>query len=241
MKSNRYLTLLYFTSLTSSYDFNSVLQKAYDTVLKIITHLLHLVTCLHDDTDDEEHFVEIRRRIHSVVHLVDPRTTAGDSLLHLSVMKNNTLRSQNLFEEAKFAFFPSMEVTKLLIECGAKINALNAQGNTPLHTASVPSNYRHEVRVHFLFIPCTRYLYKVCIKMMFFQIVESLLENGAHIDVRNMRNERPLDMLKKVTDCKINPLMYLSLRCLAASTIARNKLPYKKEIPTMLEEFIEAH
>lgn len=191
-------------------------QKAYDTVLKIITHLLHLVTCLHDDTDDEEHFVEIRRRIHSVVHLVDPRTTAGDSLLHLSVMKNNTLRSQNLFEEAKFAFFPSMEVTKLLIECGAKINALNAQGNTPLHTASVPSNYRHE-------------------------IVESLLENGAHIDVRNMRNERPLDMLKKVTDCKINPLMYLSLRCLAASTIARNKLPYKKEIPTMLEEFIEAH
>ena len=48
-------------------------------------------------------------------------------------------------------------------------------------------------------------------------------------------------MLKKVTDCKINPLMYLSLRCLAASTIARNKLPYKKEVPTMLEEFIEAH
>ncbi len=115
--------------------------------MKIITHLLHLVTCLHDDNDkDEEHFVEIRRRIHSVVHLVDPRTTAGDSLLHLSVMKNNTLRSQNLFEEAKFAFFPSMEVTKLLIECGAKINALNAQGNTPLHTASLASNYRHEVQ-----------------------------------------------------------------------------------------------
>ena len=84
MKSNRYLTLLYFIPLTSSYDFNSVLQKAYDTVLKIITHLLHLVTCLHDDTDDEEHFVEIQRRIHSVVHLVDPRTAAGDSLLHLS-------------------------------------------------------------------------------------------------------------------------------------------------------------
>ena len=69
--------------------------------------------------------------------------------------------------------------------------------------------------------------------MMFFQIVESLLENGAHIDVRNMRNERPLDMLKKVTDCKINPLMYLSLRCLAASTIARNKLPYKKEMESL--------
>ena len=134
------------------------MQKAYDTVLKIITHLLHLVTCLHDDNDDEEHFVEIRRRIHSVVHLVDPRTTAGDSLLHLSVMKNNTLRSQNLFEEARFAFFPSVEVTKLLIECGAKINALNAQANTPLHTASLASNYRHEVR------------FRLCYKLLFFQL-----------------------------------------------------------------------
>ena len=84
---------------------------------------------------------------------------------------------------------------------------------------------------------CLKYVLKLC----FFQIVKLLLENGAHIDVRNMKNERPLDMLKKVTDCKINPLMYLSLRCLAASTIARNKLPYKKEVPTMLEEFIEAH
>ena len=96
------------------------------------------------------------------------------------------------------------------------------------------------IDMRYVSISCS-YLSKVWIKMMFFQIVESLLENGAHIDVRNMRNERPLDMLKKVTDCKINPLMYLSLRCLAASTIARNKLPYKKEIPTMLEEFIEAH
>merc|ERR1712061_174506 len=82
-------------------------QKAYDQVLQIITHLLHLVTCLHSKEDEEHHFMEIRRRIHTVVHLVDPRTTAGDSLLHLSVMKNNTLRSQNLFEEPKFAFFPS--------------------------------------------------------------------------------------------------------------------------------------
>ena len=74
--------------------------------------------------------------------------------------------------------------------------------------------------------------YTIVMQSMPFQIVESLLENGAHIDVRNARNERPLDMLKLVTDCKINPLMYLTLKCLAASTIARNKLPYKKEIPT---------
>jgi len=196
-------------------------QKAYDQVLQIITHLLHLVTCLHSN-EDEVHFMEIRRRIHTVVHVVDPRTTAGDSLLHLSVMKNNTLKTQhtqNMFEEGKFAFFPSIEVAKLLVECGAKINALNTNANTPLHTASIVMNYRQE-------------------------IVETLLENGAHIDARNSHGLRPLDMLKNIPDCKINPLQYLTLRCLAASAIARNRLPYKREIPeipTVLEEFIEAH
>ena len=125
-----------------------IFQKAYDQVLQIITHLLHLVTCLHSKEDEEHHFMEIRRRIHTVVHLVDPRTTAGDSLLHLSVMKNNTLKAQhtqNMFEEGKFAFFPSVEVTKLLVECGAKINALNTNANTPLHTASITMNYRQQV------------------------------------------------------------------------------------------------
>merc|ERR1712242_567754 len=122
-------------------------QKAYDQVLQIITHLLHLVTCLHSN-EDVEHFMEIRRRIHTVVHVVDPRTTAGDSLLHLSVMKNNTLKTQhtqNMFEEGKFAFFPSVEVAKLLVECGAKINAYNHNANSPLHTASNTMNYRQEI------------------------------------------------------------------------------------------------
>lgn len=116
-------------------------------MLRIITHLLHLVTCLRPQReDDDEALMEMRRRIHNIVHVVDPRTTSGDSLLHLSVMKNNTLKSQNLFEDGKFAFFPSVEVTKLLVECGAKINALNASTNSPLHTASQLANYRQEVR-----------------------------------------------------------------------------------------------
>ncbi len=121
------------------------MQKAYDNVLKTITHLLYLVVCLHQGSLDNEH-IHIRRRIHKVVHLIDPRTTDGDSLLHLSVMKNNTLKSPNLFDEAKLAFFPNVDVIKLLIECGARINALNTTANTPLHTASQALNYRHEVK-----------------------------------------------------------------------------------------------
>ena len=70
---------------------------SYDKILRIVTHLLHLVTRLQSGNDS----LDLRRRIHHIVHRVDPRSTAGDTLLHLSVMKNNTLKSQNLFEEGQ--------------------------------------------------------------------------------------------------------------------------------------------
>lgn len=212
-------------------------QDAYDKVLRIITHLLHLVTCLQpatvtvvdmsssSDSNDNlsskelqsrNDLLEMRRRIHYIVHAIDPRTTSGDSLLHLSVMRNNTLKSQNLFEEGQYAFFPSVEVTRLLVECGAKINAMNSTANTPLHTAALSGNFRQE-------------------------IVEILLDNGAHIDARNSVSQRPTDMLRLIPECKTNPLQYTTLKCLAARVIAQNQLPYKQEIPAMLEGFIEAH
>ena len=118
-------------------------QDSYDKVLRIITHLLHLVTRLPAKPEVQ---LGIRRRIHFILSQVNPRTTNGDSLLHLSVMKNNTLKSQSLFEDGHYSFFPSFEVSKLLVECGAKVNSPNVSANTPLHTASSSNNYRQEVR-----------------------------------------------------------------------------------------------
>jgi hypothetical protein len=61
-------------------------------MLRIVTHLLHLATRLQRSSDDDG--LELRRRLHRILRDVDPRSTAGDTLLHLSVMKNNTLKSQ---------------------------------------------------------------------------------------------------------------------------------------------------
>ena len=147
---------------------------------------------------------------------------ADDTLLHLACMRNNTLKSQTLFGEESGQnppFFPSLSVVKLLVECGAKINANNQTGSTPLHTASMVENFNQE-------------------------IVEILLDNGAHIDIRNGSNDRPVDMLKRVPEgagSKINPLHYTTLRCLAARVVAKHGVPYKEEIPAILEEFIQAH
>lgn len=148
---------------------------------------------------------------------------SDNTLLHLACMQNNTLKSQTLAigdeNNQNQRIFPSLPVVKLLVECGAKINANNQTGSTPLHTASMVENFNQE-------------------------IVEVLLDNGAHIDIRNKEFDRPVDMLRRVPDgagSKINPLHYITLKCLAARVVAKHGVPYKEEIPAILEEFIQAH
>ena len=60
------------------------------------------------------------------------------------------------------------------------------------------------------------------------QIVELLLDNGAHIDLRNAHGQRPTSMLRNIPGCQINPLKYTSLRCLAAAAVTQHGLRYLK-------------
>jgi ankyrin repeat protein len=189
---------------------------SFDKVLRIITHLLHLVTRLSPIQGTDEMNMFLRRRVHSIVVTMDPRTTLGDTLLHLAVARNNTLKSQNLFEDGQYNFFPSLEVARLIVECGGNVNGFNKANSTPLHTAVAPNNYCRE-------------------------IVELLLDNGAHIDLRNAHGQRPTSMLRNIPGCQINPLKYTSLRCLAAAAVTQHGLRYKNVVPHVLEEVIEAH
>ena len=40
------------------------------------------------------------------------------------------------------------------------------------------------------------------------QIVDMLLANGAHIDLRNAHGQRPTSLLKNIPGCTINPLHF---------------------------------
>jgi len=116
-------------------------QESFDKVLKIISHLFYLATCL----EGEDSNFSFRRQVYGIVAVLDPRTSKGDSLLHLSVMKSNTLKNQKFFDKTCHSIFPCVKVAKLLLDCGAKVHASNSQGSSPLHTASLRSNFKQEV------------------------------------------------------------------------------------------------
>jgi len=191
-------------------------QGSWDKVLKIISHLIHLVTQLPRVPALE---LQLRKKIHKLVVVMDPRNTQGDTLLHLAASKYNSLKTQHIFDDGGTQMgnlFPSVEVVKFLVDCGARVNATNVQGSTPLHTAASLENYKPE-------------------------IVELLLRKGGHVDMKNKGGVRPSHIMVSNQACNISVTKYMSLKCLCAQVISTNKLPFKGEVPQVLETFIQAH
>ena len=156
------------------------------------------------------------RRLIIDIHRQNPRNSSGDSLLHLVVSKSNTMKSNTFIEDPHTVIFPDASVADLLLDCGAYVDAINNNQSTPLHVACTRSNYSPEV-------------------------VSVLLNAGAHVDRRNATGNQPINMLSSISECKINKLQHVTLKCLAARKIVEYSLPYVGHIPMVLEDFIRIH
>lgn len=78
--------------------------------------------------------------------------------------------------------FPCSETTSLLLACGADVNAMDRDGNTPLHLIV---NY-HKAISDFPTL---------------YSIITELIENGAHMDCVNKRGETPLEAAATGSKC----------------------------------------
>ena len=158
----------------------------------------------------------------------DFRSIVGDvnqSLLHLVLREIGISYDEN---DAMFKKYPiQFEITKLLIACGAEINAIDNCGNTPLHYLC-QYNWQNSLDGH-------------CTIEKFF---ETLISAGAHIDATNFegksaadctRNERIKDLFQKHSSAR------LSLKCSCARLIKLRKISYKGQVPKSLSGFIELH
>ncbi|KAG5898102.1 hypothetical protein JTB14_027459 [Gonioctena quinquepunctata] len=188
----------------------------FDKTLKCITHLLYLMI---ETVESEEAKQYVSKLIAEFLKKNVKCVVMEDTILHLCVSKLNTIRSSYFMDEEPIVIFPKESVVRCLLECGADINARNEQGFSPLHISTLTYNYSD-------------------------WLVKLLLQYGAHIDQPSSTGKIPLEFIKDINlhhQTDIYVLNYLSLKCLCATVIAKNKIQYRNQIPKTLEKWVRLH
>ncbi|XP_047526139.1 protein fem-1 homolog C [Pieris napi] len=198
--------------------------ETFDRALRCVTHLLHLLlVTARDDRQRESTAAATRRLVEADVRSAH----TGDTLLHLVVSRLNVVRSTYFTEEAGVAsVFPSAEVAKLLLACGANPRVRNEARSTALHVAAIPYNQS-------------------------MQVVETLLAGGAHLDQPNKFGDSAGELLDLSGGAQIRPLVHMTLACFAARALLEAAPPpphlpaaqtfYAQLLPRTLLEFLDLH
>ncbi|XP_036391567.1 protein fem-1 homolog B [Megalops cyprinoides] len=180
--------------------------------------LLYLVAVSTKMQCNEEGRTRVNKLIYKLLRQ-DPRIQDGSSLLHLAVSTS----PDDDFHTNGVCRFPNAQVTKLLLDCGARVNAVDREGNSPLH---IIAQYNRPVS-DFLTLHA---------------VIVSLVEAGAHMDMTNKQKKTPLDKSTTgVSEILLKTRMKMSLKCLAARAVRKHQIAYRKQVPKSLEEFVELH
>ena len=107
---------------------------------------------------------------------------------------------------------------RLLIDCHTDINALDIDGNTPLHI-----------------------LVRNISSMNVLKMIDFLCDSGAHLDYVNEKRQTPLESVAAYRSKTIERLKakasVFRLKCLCAQIIQRQQLSYQNILSTSLVNF----
>ena len=141
----------------------------------------------------------------------NPRDQFGNTLLHLTEVFGTEL-------------FPCLDEAKLLLNAGFNVNAMNNDGDTPLHKAVKLLPLSGE-KIQFLT-----------------DMLHVLFDGGAHHDFVNNHGKTPMDVAK--TDearMILSEKRKLELKCISARAVKRFGIPYLGLVPKILEKYIGMH
>lgn len=183
-----------------------ITRSEFQLLMQLLLHLIQLISKLEMT---EKANIDFRRRVHQLV-TIDPRGSDGESLLHLAVNPKISFTNDEFYSP-----FPSLSVIKTLVECGADVNSLDWQRNTPLY-----NSVKYDLQDG--------------------GILSYLLEVGAHVDICNIYGGSALSLMES-QGFPLCQMTHVSLRCLASKVIIAHNLPYWQEIPVALFSFVEMH
>ncbi|CAF3765502.1 unnamed protein product [Rotaria sordida] len=132
----------------------------------------------------------------------------------ISIDPKHLRRFASLFS----GIYPCLITTRILLQCGAAVNAYDTIRNTPLHI-----------------IASSKSAYNKC-------VLNLLCDAGAHLDCVNAFGQTPID-LATISDIKqlLKSRMKISLKCLCAQLIRKKNVPFHDKIAVSLINFVEKH
>lgn len=195
------------------------LPQALDNYESNVFTFLYLACISTKTACGDEERARINKQIYNLIQL-DPRSREGSTLLHLAISSSTPVDD---FHTNDVCSFPNAQVTKLLLDCGAQVNAVDHEGNSPLHVI-------------------VQYNRPISDFLTLHAIIISLVEAGAHTDMTNKQKKTPLDKSTTgVSEILLKTQMKMSLKCLAARAVRQHQITYRNQIPKSLEEFVEFH
>ncbi|XP_044001373.1 protein fem-1 homolog C isoform X2 [Aphidius gifuensis] len=180
-------------------------------ILVIALHLACLLT-RNTPTRDSEEYIDLHRALHELVR-INAKDKEGRDVLQMTHNADAATVDTSSYAACKLT---SPKLTSALLEAGANPNLTDYDGNTALHLSAISH-------------PCRTDLAKI------------LLDNGAHIDTVNKKNQNFESLLNnKQRFDSINPIKYTSLMCLAARVIVKSKININR-VPRHLRVFVLQH
>ena len=173
---------------------------------------VHLVDLLCQVTSTEDEVSSVRQIVDSLVR-TRCRTGDGRTLLHLAVHPECWIKHDDHCDHPWLrTLLPSSVVVGHLLDAGATADATDVGKNTPLHTVVFNEPETSPARN---------------------EIVDLLLQHGAHVDAANADG-------RTASNCLSPSLVFnhVSLKCLAARAVLSYKLPYRGTVPTTLANFV---
>ncbi|KAJ9592024.1 hypothetical protein L9F63_001463, partial [Diploptera punctata] len=198
-------------------DMDKVMEEMESNVTTVL-YILVIITKLMKFCSKKEEF-HVNRLVFRLNQL-QVSTRDGQTLLHLCVNADTPVDDFHTNDVCKF---PCAATAKLLIQCGADVNAMDQNRNTPLH---IIVSYQK---------PISDFL-------TLHSIIMELTEAGAHMDSVNAQGETPFEAATTgVAEIILRTQTKLSLKCMAAKAVKAYNLTYQGQVPQSLESFIELH
>ena len=162
---------------------------------------------------EENQVYRVKKSVYEFLR-VGARGRNGATPLHLACSRDSSSVGRY-----PICVFPSLDVIRLLIECGADPDARDNDLNTALHVAASASA-----------------------KPAKSALVQTLLELGGHLDSVNREGKSFSDVLRgQPIHELVNVTRFTTLQCLAARALQKHAIPYRNKLPASLSDFVDLH